>query len=119
MPSNASVVAIAAAASLTVMTATLASQSQTIRVHANTVLDGTGKVLRNATIVVQGSKISSIETGNPANVTYNLGQLTIVPGLIDVHAHVGWHFDKDGRYAARPGSPRRKSCTPRKMRTRH
>src|SRR5262249_8447869 len=26
-----------------------------------------------------------------------------VPGLIDVHAHVGWHFDKDGRYAARPG----------------
>jgi imidazolonepropionase-like amidohydrolase len=105
MPSNASVVAIAAAAGLTVMTATLSSQSPTIRVHANTVLDGTGKVLRNATIVVEGSKISSIETGNPANVTYNLGQLTIVPGLIDVHAHVGWHFDKDGRYAARPGSP--------------
>jgi len=23
-----------------------------------------------------------------------------MPGLIDVHAHVGWHFDKDGRYAA-------------------
>jgi imidazolonepropionase-like amidohydrolase len=105
MPSNASVVAIAAAAGLTVMTATLSSQSQTIRVHANMLLDGTGKVLRNATIVVQGSKISSIETGNAANVTYNLGQLTIVPGLIDVHAHVGWHFDKDGRYAARPGSP--------------
>ena len=37
--------------------------------------------------------------------TYDLGQLTVVPGLIDVHAHVGWHFDKDGRYAARPGSP--------------
>ena len=25
--------------------------------------------------------------------------------MIDVHAHVGWHFDKDGRYAARPGTP--------------
>ena len=25
--------------------------------------------------------------------------------MIDVHAHVAWHFDKDGRYAARPGSP--------------
>ena len=25
--------------------------------------------------------------------------------MIDVHAHVGWHFDKDGRYAARPGAP--------------
>ena len=25
--------------------------------------------------------------------------------MIDVHAHVGWHFGHDGRYAARPGSP--------------
>src|SRR5262249_5697006 len=37
--------------------------------------------------------------------TYNLGQMTILPGLIDVHAHLGWHFGKDGRYAAQPGSP--------------
>src|SRR5258708_35325125 len=28
-----------------------------------------------------------------------------MPGMSDVHAHVAWHFDKDGRYAARPGSP--------------
>jgi len=28
-----------------------------------TVLDGTGKTLKNATIVVQGSKITSIENG--------------------------------------------------------
>ena len=33
------------------------------------------------------------------------GTLTVMPGMIDVHAHVGWHFDKDGRYAARPGTP--------------
>jgi imidazolonepropionase-like amidohydrolase len=69
------------------------------------VLDGTGKTLRDATIVVQGSKITSIETGNTANSTYNLGPLTVMPGMIDVHAHLGWHFDKDGRYAARPGTP--------------
>jgi imidazolonepropionase-like amidohydrolase len=81
------------------------SQTQTIRIHANTLLDGTGKTIRNATVVVQGSKITAVETGGAANATYNLGQLTIVPGLIDVHAHVGWHFDKDGRYANRPGSP--------------
>ena len=84
---------------------TLLAQNQTIRIHAATVLDGTGKTLRNVTIVVQGSKITSIETGGAANANYELGQLTIVPGMIDVHAHVGWHFDKDGRYAARPGSP--------------
>jgi len=84
---------------------TLLAQSQTIRIHAATVIDGSGKTLRNATIVVQGSKITSVETGNAANATYDLGQLTVMPGMIDVHAHVAWHFDKDGRYAARPGSP--------------
>jgi imidazolonepropionase-like amidohydrolase len=84
---------------------TVSSQNQTIRIHANTLLDGTGRTVRNATVVVQGSKITAVETGTAANATYDLGQLTVVPGLIDVHAHVGWHFGKDGRYAARPGSP--------------
>jgi imidazolonepropionase-like amidohydrolase len=84
---------------------TVFTQTQTIRVRANTVLDGTGKVLRNATIVVQGSKITSIETASTAPATYTLGALTVLPGMIDVHSHVGWHFDKDGRYAARPGTP--------------
>src|SRR5262249_6792896 len=63
----------------------LVSQTQTIRIHANTLLDGAGKVVRNATVVVQGSKISAIETGNNGTATYNLGQLTILPGMIDVH----------------------------------
>jgi imidazolonepropionase-like amidohydrolase len=79
------------------------SQPQTIRIRAATVLDGTGKVLRNATIVVQGSKITAVETGTSTAPTYDLGRLTVTPGLIDVHAHVGWHFDKEGRYAARRG----------------
>jgi imidazolonepropionase-like amidohydrolase len=84
---------------------TLVAQSPVTRIHAATVIDGTGKVLRNATIVVQGSKITSIETGAASNATYDLGRLTVLPGMIDVHAHVAWHFDKDGRYAARPGTP--------------
>jgi imidazolonepropionase-like amidohydrolase len=83
----------------------LLAQSPTIRIHAATVLDGTGQILKNATIVVQGSKITSIETGNASNPTYDLGRITVVPGMIDVHAHVGWHFDKNGRYASRPGTP--------------
>src|SRR3989442_5979663 len=82
----------------------LAAQDRPIRIHAATVVDGTGKVLRNATIVVRGSKIAAIETGT-APATYDLGRLTVMPGLIDVHAHVGWYFGPDGRYAARGGSP--------------
>src|SRR5690349_12213939 len=83
----------------------LIAQSPAIRIHAASVVDGAGRTLRNATITVQGSKITSIDTGNTAGATYDLGQLTVIPGMIDVHAHVAWHFDKDGRYAARPGSP--------------
>src|SRR6266699_5255132 len=82
-----------------------AAQEQTTRIRAATIIDGTGKVLRNATIVVQGSKITSIESGGNGSASYNLGQLTVLPGMIDVHAHVAWHFDQNGRYAARQGSP--------------
>ncbi|PYQ95848.1 MAG: amidohydrolase [Acidobacteria bacterium] len=85
--------------------AAVSAQEPTTRIRAAMVIDGTGKVLRNATIVVQGSKITSIDTGVSGSASYNLGQLTVLPGMIDVHAHVAWHFDKDGRYAARPGSP--------------
>jgi imidazolonepropionase-like amidohydrolase len=89
---------------LLLVPATLLSQDQAVRIHAATVIDGTGKTLKNATVVVRGSKIAAIETGG-ANATYELGSLTIVPGMIDVHAHLGWHFDKDGRYANRRGAP--------------
>jgi imidazolonepropionase-like amidohydrolase len=92
-------------ASIVAAAAALSAQDQAIRIRAATVLDGTGKMVRNATIVVQGSKITSIDTGSAGPVSYNLGQLTVLPGMIDVHAHVAWHFDKDGRYAARAGSP--------------
>jgi imidazolonepropionase-like amidohydrolase len=87
------------------LSVTLSSQSQTIRIHAGTVIDGAGKTIRNATIVVTGSKITAIETGNASNANYDFARLTVIPGMIDVHSHVGWHFDKSGRYAARPGSP--------------
>jgi imidazolonepropionase-like amidohydrolase len=90
---------------LAVFSATLLAQDQTIRIHAGTLLDGTGKVLHNATIVVRGSKIASIDTSAAGAPTYDLGRLTVMPGMIDVHSHVGWHFGSDGRYQARPGPP--------------
>ena len=90
---------------LLMVPATLLSQDQTVRIRAATVIDGAGKTLRNATIVVRGSKITSIETASAGAATYDLATMTVIPGMIDVHAHLGWHFDKDGRYAARRGTP--------------
>ena len=105
MRAKSAVVLTVLGAVFAIASATVSSQTQTIRLRAATVLDGTGKVLRNATIVVQGSKITAIETSGSGAATYDLGPLTVIPGMIDVHAHVGWHFDKDGRYAARRGDP--------------
>jgi imidazolonepropionase-like amidohydrolase len=82
----------------------LFAQDQPIRIHAAAVFDGTGKVVRNATIVVRGSKIAAVETNGSAPATYDLGRTAIIPGMIDVHAHLGWHFGKDGRFSDRPGS---------------
>jgi len=43
---------------LVLVPAALLAQDPTIRIHAATVLDGTGKMLRNGTILVRGSKIT-------------------------------------------------------------
>ena len=61
---------------------------------ADTVLDGTGKILHHTTLLIQGTTIQSI--GGPIPVgalVYNMGALTVTPGLIDTHAHILWHFD--------------------------
>ena len=87
MRMNAVVIAVALA------TAAVSAQEPTVRIHAARVVDGAGKVIQNATVVVQGSKITAVEAGASAGrATYDLGQLTLMPGMIDVHSHLGWHF---------------------------
>jgi imidazolonepropionase-like amidohydrolase len=65
-------------------------------VRAARVLDGRGGSLRNAAVVVEGTKIVAIEK-NPSKVDLDLGDATLMPGGIDTHVHIGWHFDADGR----------------------
>ena len=31
-------------------------------------------------------------------MTYDLSKYTLLPGFIDTHVHIGWHFGKDGRF---------------------
>jgi imidazolonepropionase-like amidohydrolase len=83
----------------------LSAQDQPTRIRAAAVLDGTGKVLRGATIVVRGSKIAAVETTATGPATYDLGRLTALPGMIDVHDHIGWHFSREGRADNRGETP--------------
>ncbi len=77
-----------------------AQQDRPIVIKAATILDGKGHILRNTTIVVEGSRIARIGGAVPADaVTYDLTGLTVMPGLIDTHTHIVYHFGPDGRYA--------------------
>ncbi|HEX3868470.1 MAG TPA: amidohydrolase family protein [Gemmatimonadaceae bacterium] len=72
-----------------------------ITIHADRILDGKGNVLAGGTIVVQGDKISKVDRSVSGAATYDLKGYTLLPGLIDAHAHVGWYFNRQGRYHTR------------------
>jgi imidazolonepropionase-like amidohydrolase len=70
-------------------------------IRARQVIDGRGGVTNNATVTVVNGKITSVgqASGTP---TIDLGNLTLLPGFIDTHVHIGWHFDDKGRYHSGP-----------------
>src|SRR5215470_6449917 len=76
--------------------ATAAAQ-QLITIRAGTVLDGKGGVQRNAVITIDGTRIVKLSDSQPEILTYDLSRLTVLPGLIDTHVHIGAHFGKGGR----------------------
>jgi len=66
-------------------------------VRASSAFDGRGRSIPDATIVVQGGKIVSVEAGRSGPATYDLRGRTLLPGLVDTHVHIDTHFGKDGR----------------------
>ncbi len=66
--------------------------SQPLVLETSTILDGKGGVLRNRQIVIEGSRIQAVAAGKAA-ATYDLRGLTVMPGWIDTHIHLTWHFD--------------------------
>ena len=80
------------------------AQTQPVVIQGGTVLNGKGGVLKNVRIVVQGGKIVRVESAaGPSN--YDLRGLTVMPGWIDTHVHIGWHFNRDGRADTTKESP--------------
>lgn len=80
------------------------AQEAPIVIAAGTVLDGGGHVLRTTRIVVENGKIVRIDP-NAGPVTYDLGGLTILPGLIDCHVHITYHFGPNGRAEDKTETP--------------
>jgi imidazolonepropionase-like amidohydrolase len=68
------------------------AQGSRVVIAASTIIDGRGAVLRDTRVVVEGSKIVAIDP-KAAPVDYDLGGATLMPGWIDTHVHIDWHFD--------------------------
>jgi imidazolonepropionase-like amidohydrolase len=81
--------------------AILLAQAPSATIHADRVFDGRGMASRPVRIVVERGHIARIETdaheAQRGRATYDLRGLTVLPGLIDVHAHLAWHFNAAGK----------------------
>lgn len=76
----------------------------TIVIQTGVMLDGKGGTLQNRQIVIEGSRIRSIDAGT-AKPTYDLRGLTVMPGWIDTHIHLNWHMDEHGKSVSGGGKP--------------
>jgi imidazolonepropionase-like amidohydrolase len=85
---------------------TIAQQpsASSVTIRAARVLDGRGKTILNGVVEIQGTRIIKVDQRQDA-VTIDLGDATLLPGMIDVHTHVDWHFQPNGLYGQRPGQP--------------
>jgi imidazolonepropionase-like amidohydrolase len=74
-------------------------EGQQVAITAARVFDGVGRWIPNATVVVEGRRITSVGAlpAGFSGVRYDLGDATLMPGLMDVHAHIAWYFNKQDR----------------------
>ena len=81
-----------------VLTVIAAQTPQPVTIRVGRLIDGKGSSQQNVVVTLNGSKIVSIGKSN-GPVTYDLSKYTLLPGFIDVHVHILWHFGPDGRFA--------------------
>jgi imidazolonepropionase-like amidohydrolase len=74
------------------------AQNQPTVLRVSTLLDGKGHILHNTSIVVENGKIVRLDP-HAAGRVYDLRGLTVMPGWIDAHVHISWHFGPDGKNA--------------------
>lgn len=79
----------------------LGAQTDAITLRAPLLIDGRGGQRTDTMVTVKDGKIRVLgpATGTP---TYDLSGLTLLPGFIDTHVHIGWHFDANNRFQSGP-----------------
>lgn len=77
--------------------------AQSFTVLTSQMLDGQGAVLENQEIVIENGviqKIGPLSRNPTAGRVYDLRGLTVTPGWIDTHVHLGWHYGENGKSEA-------------------
>jgi imidazolonepropionase-like amidohydrolase len=91
---------LALACTLVAFAGIVASQTpQPVTIRVGRLIDGRGGSGQNVVVRVESGKITRVDKAN-GPVTYDLSKYTLLPGFIDLHVHILWHFGPDGRYAA-------------------
>ncbi|HEX4961561.1 MAG TPA: amidohydrolase family protein [Thermoanaerobaculia bacterium] len=68
-----------------------------ITLHVGKLLDGRGGSREDVTVTIEGSRIVKVEPGGAGKATWELAGLTLMPGGVDTHVHIAWHFDRNGK----------------------
>ncbi len=73
----------------------------TVVLTADRVVDGRGGVLEGHGVAVRDGRIVAVAPAAdlPAGERHDFPGGTILPGLIDTHVHLSWHFGEDGKLA--------------------
>ncbi len=72
---------------------------ETTVLRAARILDGRGEVVEDRDLVVRDGRIAEIvpRGAGRGDRVYDLTTVTVLPGYIDTHVHIGNHFDDDGK----------------------
>ncbi len=83
------------------LAAPLQAQGAPVSIRTGHLLDGRGGSSAGGSLIIHDGKIVSVGGKVGRAVDYDLSRYTVLPGLIDTHDHVGWHFNKNGRFHER------------------
>jgi imidazolonepropionase-like amidohydrolase len=70
-----------------------AAEGKRTVIAVGTLIDGRGGVVRNTRLVIEDRKIAAIDPG-AGPVDIDLSRQTLMPGWIDTHVHLNWHFNE-------------------------
>jgi imidazolonepropionase-like amidohydrolase len=92
-------------AALMLSATTAFAQAGEVVIRTGRMLDGRGSVLQAQRIVIQGDRIVRVEPDTGGDSTYDMRDLTVMPGTIDTHVHLGQYINSRGRATAADDTP--------------